>query len=308
MRAVRFSRYGGPEVLEVVDVETPVPADDEVLVRVEVADINPGEGRIRRGEFHAMWPATFPEGQGNTLVGTVETVGEAVAGFSVGDRVLGAATRSSHAEYVVVDPTTLFHLPEGLDPERAATLMSIGATAWAAVRAAAPVAGETVVISGAAGAVGHVAAQLAVLRGSTVIGVASGRHAEYLRSLGVTPVTYGDGVEDRLREAAPQGIDAWIDAYGHGNVALAIELGVSPDRIDTINEFEVTEQHGAHTDAHAEGLTQQAVDDLHELLKAGTLTIRIRERFPLEQVQDAYRLLETPDGPDGPTKIILRIA
>jgi NADPH:quinone reductase-like Zn-dependent oxidoreductase len=237
-RAVRFDHYGGVEVLKVVDVERPVPAEGQALVRVRAAGINPSEAGIREGRMHERWPATFPSGEGSDLAGVIEEIGVDVEGFDVGDEVIGFTDqRASHAELALVEAEHLVRCPSGVCWEAAGGLPIAGTTAYAAVRAVSLATGDTVVVSAAAGGVGSLAVQLARLAGAKVIGLAGERNHEWLREHGVIPVNYGDGVAERIREACAGRVDAFIDAFGDGYVELALSLGVSPERIDTIADF-----------------------------------------------------------------------
>ena len=203
MKAVRFDEYGEVDVLKVVDVPKPAPGPGQVLVQVKAAGINPGEAKIRAGLLHARWPATFPSGQGSDLAGVVAETGPGVTGFAAGDEVIGYTdNRASQAEYVVVEEQNLTAKPAGVPWEVAGALFVAGATAYAAVRAVALTEGDTVVVSGAAGGVGSLAVQLARRAGATVIGLASPANHEWLAGHGVIPVAYGDGVADRIRQAA----------------------------------------------------------------------------------------------------------
>src|SRR5580658_595663 len=173
-RAVRFDKYGGIEVLQVVEVDRPTPGRGKVLVRVKAAGINPGEASIRKGMFADRWPSTFPSGQGSDLAGIVEEVGPGVANVAVGDEVIGFTNdRSSQAEFVLVEAGHLVPRPAHVPWEAAGALFVAGTTAYAAVRAVAAGPGDTLVVAGAAGGVGSIAVQLAVNAGATVIGLAS---------------------------------------------------------------------------------------------------------------------------------------
>jgi NADPH:quinone reductase-like Zn-dependent oxidoreductase len=291
MKAVRFDQYGGIDVLKVVDVPPPVPAAGEVLVQVKAAGINPGEAKIRDGLLDARWPATFPSGQGSDLAGIVAETGPGVSGVSAGQEVIGwTDTRSSQAEYAVVEAQHLTAKPAGVPWEVAGTLYVAGATAWAAVRAVSLTEGDTVAVSGAAGGVGVLVVQLARLAGATVIGLASEPHHAWLTEHGVIAVTYGDGVADRIRQAAAK-VDAFIDTFGAGYVELALELGVEPSRIDTIANFEAVERYGVKAEGNAAGASAEVLAELAGLIAAGKLEVPIAATFPLAQVQDAYREL-----------------
>jgi NADPH:quinone reductase-like Zn-dependent oxidoreductase len=292
-KAIRFDQYGDVDVLRLVDVERPVPGPGQALVRVRAAGVNPGESAIRLGLVHDRWPATFPSGQGSDLAGVVEELGAGVAGVAVGDEVIGFThDRASHAELVVVDATHLVPKPAGVPWEVAGSLFVAGTTAWAAVRAVAPREGETLVVSGAAGGVGSIAVQLAASAGATVVGLASEPHHGWLRGHGVIPVTYGDGVADRIRRAARGGVDAFVDTFGDGYVELAIDLGVPPDRIDTIIDWAAAGRHGTKTDGNMVGARPEVLAELARLVDEGRLDAPIAGTYPLADVRDAVRQVE----------------
>ena len=220
---MRFDGYGSRDVLYVADVEVGHPSAGEVLVAVRAAGLNPGEASIREGYLDAMWPATFPSGEGTDFAGVVSETGEGVEAWAVGDEVLGwSDQRASHAEFVTVPAAQLIAKPAGLSWEVAGSLFVAGTTAVAAVRAVGVTSGDTVVVSAAAGGVGGLAAQLARLSGGIVIGIASEANHDWLSSVGVTPVAYGDGLAQRIRAAAPSGVDAFIDTFGEEYVRLAV--------------------------------------------------------------------------------------
>ncbi len=291
MKAVRFDSYGGIDVLNVVDVPRPVPGPGQVLVRVKAAGINPGEAKIRAGLLHARWPATFPSGQGSDLAGIVAQTGPGVTGAGVGDEVIGFTdSRASQAEYVVVEEQNLTAKPAGLPWVVAGSLFVAGATAYAAVRAVALTEGDTVVVSGAAGGVGSLAVQLARRAGATVIGLASAANHDWLTGHEVIPVAYGDGVAERIRQAAAH-VDAFIDTFGADYVQLALELGVEPSRIDTIANFEAVTRYGVKGEGNAAGASASVLAELAGLIASGALELPVAGVYPLAQVQDAYRRL-----------------
>jgi NADPH:quinone reductase-like Zn-dependent oxidoreductase len=292
-RAVRFDHYGGLEVLEVVEVARPVPSAGQVLVRVRAAGINPGEVSIREGLLHERFPATFPSGEGSDLAGIVEELGDGVRDCAVGDEVIGFTDwRASHAELALAPVDHLVPRPPGVSWQAAGALPIAGMTAYAAVRAVAPGEGDTVVVSGAAGGVGSLAVQLARHAGATVIGLAGEHNHQWLREHGATPVSYGDGVAGRIHMLAEGGVDAFIDTFGQGYVQLAVELGVHPERIDTIIDYQAAQEHGAKTDASAAGSSAEVLGELARLVDEGELEVPIANVYPLERVRDAYRELE----------------
>ncbi len=295
MRAVRFDEYGAVDVLRVVQVPKPVPGPGQVLVQVKAAGINPGESKIRNGSLHARWPTTFPSGQGSDLAGVVTETGPGVTSFAAGDEVIGFThNRASHAEYVLVEAEDLTPKPPQVPWDVAGALFVAGSTAYAVVRAVALARGDTVAISGATGGVGSIAVQLARRAGAAVIGIASEASHDWLRDHGAIPVTYGDGVADRIRAAAESSgkVDAFIDTFGGDYVQLALDLGVAPDRVDTIVRFDAAERFGVKIDGNMAGASASTMAELAGLIAAGELEVPVAATFPLDQVQDAYRRLE----------------
>jgi NADPH:quinone reductase-like Zn-dependent oxidoreductase len=294
MRAVRFDEYGGVDVLDVRDVEDPVAGAGEVLVAVKAAGINPGEIAIREGLLDARWPASFPSGEGSDLAGVVQAVGDGVTAVSVGDEVLGwTEQRASHAELVVVPVDQQTAKPASLSWEVAGSLFVVGMAGYASVQAVAPQPGETVVVSAAAGGVGSVAVQLARRTGATVIGLAGDSNHDWLRGHDILPVRYGDGQADRIREAAPGGIDAFMDTFGDGYVDLAIELGVAPERINTIIDYAAVERLGVNGQGTHAVATGPLLAELAGLVVDGSLEIPVARTFTLDQVRDAFTELSS---------------
>jgi len=292
-RAVRFDKYGGLEVLRVVEVDRPIPGPGKVLVRVKAAGINPGEASIRKGMFADRWPSTFPSGQGSDLAGVVEQVGPGVANVAVGDEVIGFTNdRSSQAELVLVESGNLVPRPRNVSWEQAGGLFVAGTTAYAAVRSVALSRGDTVVVSGAAGGVGSIAVQLARNAGAKVIGLSGDANHKWLADHGVIPVAYGDGVEDRIRAASGGKVDAFIDTYGGGYVELALKLGVAPNRIDTIIDFAAAAKFGVKTEGNHEAATADVLAQLAGLMASGRLEIPIAKVYALADVRAAYQELE----------------
>jgi NADPH:quinone reductase-like Zn-dependent oxidoreductase len=292
-QAVRFSEYGGIDVLRVVEVDRPVPGPGQILVKVKAAGINPGEATIRTGLLHERWPATFPSGQGSDLAGVVEELGDGVEGFAVGDEVLGFThDRASHAEFVLVEAGHLVPKPSGVSWDVAGALFVVGTTAYAAVRAVSAGESDTVVVAGAAGGVGSIAVQLAKNAGATVIGLAGEANHKWLADHGVLPIAYGEGVADRVRAASGGRVDAFIDTFGADYVELALELGVRPDRIDTIINFAAVEKHGVKAEGNINAATAEVLAELAGMVAKGLLEVPIAKVYPLDEVRDAYRELE----------------
>ncbi|WP_328675386.1 NADP-dependent oxidoreductase [Streptomyces sp. NBC_01261] len=292
-RAVRFDEYGDRDVLRVTEVPMPRPAAGEVLVEVRAAGINPGEAAIRSGAMHERFPAAFPSGQGSDLAGVVTELGPGVTDFGLGDEVLGFSwQRSSQATHVVVPVSQLILKPDALSWEVAGALYVVGCTAWAAVDAVAPKPGETVAVSAAAGGVGTVVVQLLAVRGAHVLGIASPANADWLTAHGATPVPYGDQLAGALTAAAPEGIDAFIDLFGPEYVQLAVELGISRDRIETIISFQKAQELGTRSAGSADASTREVLTEMADLVASGRIEIPIAATYPLDDVRDAFAELE----------------
>jgi NADPH:quinone reductase-like Zn-dependent oxidoreductase len=292
MRAVRFDNYGGIDVLEVRDVEDPVPGPSEVLVAVKAAALNPGEIAIREGRMHERFPATFPSGQGTDLAGLVRAMGDGVENLSEGDEVLGwTEQRASQAELVVVPADQLTPKPAEVPWEVAGSLFVAGMAAYNSVDAVAPQAGEAVVVSAAAGGVGSIAVQLARRSGALVIGLASEANHDWLRAHDVVPVTYGEGQAARIREAAHGTVNALIDTFGGGYVALALDLGVPRERINTIADFEAVGRFGVKSQGTHSNASAGRLAELVALVAEGELEVPIARTFDLDEVRDAYTAL-----------------
>ena len=291
-RAVQFDEYGGLDVLTVRDIELPELGKEDVLVEVKAAGINPGEVAIREGKLDEG-DSKFPSGQGSDLAGVVKEVGIDVVGFAPGDEVLGWSwNRSSQAEEVIVPAEQLITKPAELSWEEAGSLYVVGVTAFAAVRAVDIKEGDTVVVSAAAGGVGTITVQLLKVRGANVVGLASADHHDWLREKGVTPVTYGEGVLQRILEATPDGIDAFIDLYGPEYVELAIQLDVPPAKIETIIAYEKAQEVGAKSEGSTDATSPEILKEMAELVAAGKIELPIAATYPLDEVREAYEQLE----------------
>jgi NADPH:quinone reductase-like Zn-dependent oxidoreductase len=288
-KAVQLSAYGGIEQLAIVEVPKPAPAAGEVVVRVVAAGTNPGEISIREGHLKDRWPMALPFGQGTDFAGQVDAVGAGVTEFKPGDDVLGwSEERAAQAEFVRSTPQRLAAKPPALDWFRAGSLFVAGVTAVAAVGAVALKPGDVVAVSGAAGGVGSFAVQLAGRTGARVIGIAGNDNASFLRSVGAEHVAYGDGLAERLRALAPNGIEAFIDLFGGGYIDLAVELGVVPDRIDTIIDFAAAAKHGAKTDGSSAASDRETLALLANLIAWGEIVMPIAAVYPFAAIKDAY--------------------
>jgi NADPH:quinone reductase-like Zn-dependent oxidoreductase len=288
-KAVQLSAYGGVDQLRIVDVAKPEPQPDEVVVRVVAAGTNPGEISIREGFLREMFPMDFPFGQGTDFAGLVDSVGAGVTEFAPGDEVLGwSESRSAQAEYVASSPARLIPKPPALDWFRAGSLFVVATTAIGAVRAVSLKPGDVVAISGAAGGVGSLASQLARRAGARVIGIASDESADFLRSVGVEPLAYGDGLAERLRALAPKGVGAFIDLFGGGYVELAVTLGVTRERINTIIDFAGAQKYGVKTDGSSSAASRETLASVANLVAWGEIVMPLTAIYPFASLHDAY--------------------
>jgi NADPH:quinone reductase-like Zn-dependent oxidoreductase len=175
----------------------------------------------------------------------------------------------------------------------AGSLYVAGVTAYAAVRAVAVTPGETVVVSAAAGGVGTLVVQLLRVKEAHVIGIASEPNHDWLRSHGVTPVSYGDDLEERIVElAAPDGVDAFIDLFGPQYVRLAVDLGVPVERIETIISFDAAKEYGTKSAGSGDASTTEVLAEMAALVASGQIEVPIAATYPLDRVKDAYDELE----------------
>jgi len=286
--AVRYSSFGDADVLRVVEVDEPHAGPGQVRVSVRAAGLNPYDYKARAGVYGT--DRALPSGQGFEFAGVVDEVGEGVADLSPGDEVLGFTSFAAQAEFVVVKEANVALKPAGLDWAVAGGIGLVGNAARRSTDALALGPDDTVLVTAAAGGVGLLATQFALATGATVVGTASGRNHEFLRSLGAVPVAYGDGQLERLRAAAPSAYTAMLD--NAGAVAVGLELGIAPDRINSIVDYETP---GIGT----VGGGRKNRAELGELVRAaaaGELVFPILAEYPLARVVEAYRRLEERSG------------
>jgi NADPH:quinone reductase-like Zn-dependent oxidoreductase len=290
-RYVRFDEFGGPDVLHIVNEEEPPQAGPgQVRVRVHAAGINPVDWKIMHGgPAAAKYNAVPPCGNGNDFAGIIDQVGAGVTEFEAEDAVLGGKRMFAQADYVIVEPEQVIPKPDGLDFDQAGCLDIAGRTAWASVDSLGLSGDDIVLVSAAAGGVGVLAAQLALRTGAKVIGTASAENHDFLRSIGVIPVEYGEGLVDRVRKVAPR-VTAALDNHGPATIDAALKLGVPGSRINTIAA------RGHRTDAGITGIggAEATRDDLAavaNLIASGEIVFPIDTVYPLERVREAYEHL-----------------
>ncbi|GDY28970.1 NADP-dependent oxidoreductase [Gandjariella thermophila] len=286
-RAVEYAEYGGPEVLRVVEREVPQPGPGQVRVRVRAAGVNPIDWKIRSGAMAGVMPVRFPAVPGVDMAGVVEAVGPDVTEFAVGDEVLGRGS-GTYAELTLAPVDGITAKPAEVPWAVAAGLPVAATTTYRVLALLGLKPGETILIDGAAGGVGTVAVQVARHRGATVIGTASPANHDYLRSLGATPVTYGEGLADRVRAVAPQGVDAALDASGRGSLPALVDLVGGPDRVVTIADAAAAE-HGVRFTSGGPDEVPGSLADAVSLLAAGTITLPVARSYPLSEAADAHR-------------------
>ncbi|HEY6740614.1 MAG TPA: NADP-dependent oxidoreductase [Actinopolymorphaceae bacterium] len=293
-RALVFSEYGPPEVLRVVGVDAPHARPGRVRVRVRAAGVQPFDCDLRAGRTASFAPARFPQRLGTDFAGVIDEVGEGVEGFAVGDEVLGYRNAlGTHAEHVVVPTTRIVPVPAGMSLEQAGVLAASAQTALTALDVLGVSSGDVLLLHGAGGGVGTYAGQIARARGATVIGTASpGRH-HALRSLGTTPVAYGDGLVDRVTAlAGPAGVSVALDCVGSAEATKAsLALVADRTRIGTIADQAAAEQHGFVSIGTVR--TPEQLLRLVDLYVAGRLRIDIDSRYPWHQAALAHRRVES---------------
>ncbi len=291
-RAVRLASFGGPDLLDVVEVPAPQAGRGQIRVRVTAAGLNPMDWFMTADADTAVrFGLSLPAGFGTDYAGVVDQVGDGVTGFAPGDRVFGGALSRAVADFVVIDAAgavaanEAHHTPDGVDDRTAATLTIAGRTASAALAVVQLGPGDTVLMGGAAGGVGVFAVQLARIAGARVIGTGSATSADFLRELGAEPVVYGDGLADRVRALAPDGITAAIDLHGKETALAARALGVPDARITTI----ATQIDGI-TPANGATAAPGALEELAHLVATGRVRVPIAASFPVDKIRTAVEL------------------
>ncbi|MGW8332986.1 NADP-dependent oxidoreductase [Streptomyces sp. NPDC055897] len=284
MKAVRFSRFGGPEVLELVDLPDPQPGPGEVRIRVRAAGVNASDWKKRQGLMDEGLPQTL----GYEAAGVVDALGEGVADVAVGDRVFGfSGEGAAQAELAVL--SFYAPIPRSLDFAGAAALPAAIETATRALDQLGVASGATLLVNGASGAIGGAAVQFAVARGARVIGIASAANHEYLRSLGAEPVAYGEGLVERVRALSPDGVDLALDVAGSGVLPELIELSGRPDHVVTISDFAGAQKYGVTFSRGDSGRALHVLGEIGELIEAGRFSLPVARTFPLAEVAEAQR-------------------
>jgi NADPH:quinone reductase-like Zn-dependent oxidoreductase len=285
MKAIQYNEYGGDEVLNLVEIDPPHAGQGQIRISVKAAGVNPLDWKLRAGVMHDFLPVDFPSGVGFEAAGVVDEVGDGVSDVAVGDRVFGFG-RNVVAENAVL--TTWSRMPDAMPFEIGAAMSTAVETSIRALNAVGAQAGETVLIDGAAGGVGSAAVQIARARGLTVIGTASAPKHDYLRDLGASPVAYGDGLAERVRTAAPHGVDLALDLVGAGNVPTLIEIVGEPSRVISIVDFTAPE-YGAQFSPKADSNPASLVEGAR-LFETGALKLHIQQSFPIDQTAEALAL------------------
>ncbi|WP_397221569.1 NADP-dependent oxidoreductase [Nocardiopsis lambiniae] len=292
MKAMALRQYGTEDGLRETELPDPKVAPGEVLIRVRAAGVNPVDWKLAAGGLDPVMEAGFPMVPGWDVAGVVEAVGFDVSEYRVGDEVYGYirkdwARNGSYAELVSASVRLIAPKPASMDWSQAAGAPLAGLTALQAMRRARVGDGETVLVHAAAGGVGSMGVQIARALGARVIGTASERNHDFVRSLGAEPVTYGDGLVERVRGLAPYGVDAVLDFVGSGAAAQSLPLVGSPGRVLSVADAEVAALGGHYV------WVRPSTDDLIELAgmaDAGVLTVHVEHELPLAEAAEAWRL------------------
>jgi NADPH:quinone reductase-like Zn-dependent oxidoreductase len=284
VKAVQFYEYGGPEVLTLVEVDEPRPGPGQIRIAVRAAGVNGLEWKIRRGLLRDAVPLSLPSGVGGDAAGIVDEVGDGVSGVERGDAVFGSGS-DTYAEYAVLTSWAL--KPGNVSFEEAAGFPTPFETATRTVDAVALQPGQTLLVNGASGGVGSVAVQLAVHRGLKVIGTAGASNQDYLTSFGAVAVTYGEGLVDRVRTLAPDGVDAALDIAGSGVIPELVELTGDGSRVVSIADFGAP-RYGARVSTGLGADKSPALRDGARLVQSGVLTLPVERTFPLSEAARAH--------------------
>lgn len=305
MKAVRIHEYGDAGALRLEDVPRLSAADDQILVRVHDAGVNPIDWKIRQGYMKQFIPAHFPLTIGQDFAGEVSAVGKAVDQFRVGDRVFGFA-QGSYAEYAATPVSTVARIPDSIDYVTAAALPTAGLTALQAVRDAVGArAGVTILIHGAAGGVGSFASQIAKNRGAVVVGTARGKDVEYLRSIGIERVV--DYKRERFEEKVHEA-DAVIDLVGGDTLERSYAV-VKRGGVIVSTAGQIDEDAAARAGIRAVRIVMKKnaadLDELARLVADGVVKPRVGQIMNLD---DARRAQELSEGGKANGKLILKVA
>ncbi|MFZ0092024.1 MAG: NADP-dependent oxidoreductase [Solirubrobacteraceae bacterium] len=289
MKAIQFSRFGGPEVLEVVEVADPEPAAGQIRVAVRAAGVNPIDWKARSG----LMGGDLPRRTGAEVAGVVDALGDGATGVSIGDEVFGpAADGGGMAELALVEHVVA--IPPAIDFAGAAALPVAVETAARTLDLLGATEGHSLLINGASGSVGIAAVQFARARGARVIGTASAANQDYLRSFGAEPTTYGEELVERVRELAPDGVDRALDAAGGGALPALVALTGDPDRVVTIADFQGAQETGVRTTGGpGSERAWYALRMAAELIEAGEFSIPVAQTFPFDELAAAHRVSET---------------
>ncbi|MEV8439707.1 NADP-dependent oxidoreductase [Actinosynnema sp. NPDC051121] len=300
MKAVVLNRFGGPEELRLAEVDRPEPGPGQVRLRVRAVGVNPFDAKVRSGDMEAVFTTPLPTILGLELAGVVDAVGPDVTGLSVGDEVFGWSDTGAYAEYAVA--TTVARKPGGLSWEQAVTLPVAVETTDRVFRLLDLRPGETLLVHGATGGVGTIAVQLGVLAGLRVIGTAGPANQEHVAALGATPTTYGEGLVDRVRALAPEGVDAVFDVAGKGALPASVELRGGTDRIVTIADAPAAARLSVVFTGGPQERSAERLADLADLAAKGDLVTSVAAAFPLADAAEAHRAASRGHGPG---KIVL---
>ncbi len=290
VKAITYSRYGGPDVLELTEVPLPEPASRQVRVRIRAASVNPIDIKRRRGDLATVMPVSFPVRPGIDFAGVIDAVGSDDGEHRVGDDVLGFAISGSYAEFALAEVVTA--KPADLSWELAASLPTVGETAARVLRDLDLPDGGTLLVHGAAGGVGSIATQLGASRGITVIGVSGTAGADMVRARAATHVGYDEDLVQSVRALAPQRVDRALDASGRGVLPALIELTGSPERVITIADGSA-QSHGVRFSGA--GGAERAFGELPELAQktaTGALEITVWRTYPLAHAAKAHADIE----------------
>lgn len=283
MKRMQFDSFGDPSVLYEAEVPTPVPGEGEVLVRSHAIGVNPFDWKFIAGTTGGSAEPAFPLVPGNEGAGVVETLGAGVTEFAVGDEVMWRTYLGGYATHQVVPVEKVYARPPSISVSEGATLAVAGGTAWSALHQVGVGPADTVLIHAASGGVGSAAVQIARSLGARVIGTASARNQDYVRSLGAEPVVYGEGLTDRIRAL--------------GTVTAVVDFAGTREAVEVTTEL-LPDLERAVTAVRGTGITPvtaaaAAIPAVIALAGDGALRLEITSEFPLAGAAAALELSRT---------------
>lgn len=287
VKALQYDKFGGPEVLELVDVNEDHANDGKIRVNVKAVSLNPVDWVVMGNEqIGQAYGVQLPQTFAYDFAGVIDEVGAGVTDYQVGDRIFGRTNRGSAIEKLVIaaDEPQIYHTPDDISDEIASALPVAGLAAVVALRTINLHSDDTLLVGGAAGGVGTFAVQLANRIGAKVYGTASATTSDFLHGLGTEQIDYGDGLVSRIKDL---GLTAAVDLFSHDTVKAALEVGVAPDKISTI--IMAPEPPAGVAAVTGRNATAADMQTLLDAVVAGDVVVPIAAEVPLDEYESALK-------------------